>query len=100
MNRVSTRNDVLQSPAQAIKPAGKDPGKPQAALTHFEQYVLDKLNELDRSVRQDSLSTVSSPRVMEHLKRSKVEFLEAVIKAATFEMERLGRELPGRDDQK
>jgi hypothetical protein len=72
----------------------QDRGKAQGELSYFERYVLEKIEEIDRSVRQDSLSTIGSPKVMEHLKRSKREFLEAIVKVARMELERLGREIP------
>ena len=71
----------------------QDDGNVQVELSYFERYVLEKVEEIDRSVRQDSLSTIGSPKVMEHLKRSKREFLEAVVKVAQRELERLSREI-------
>jgi hypothetical protein len=76
----------------------QDGGKAQGELSYFERYVLEKIEEIDRSVRQDSLSTIGSPKVMEHLKRSKREFLEAVVKVARMELERLSREIPADED--
>jgi len=49
MNRVSTRNDVLQSPAQAIKPAGNDPGKPQGAFGDVLKQAVTEINQLQNS---------------------------------------------------
>jgi flagellar hook-basal body complex protein FliE len=49
MNRVSTKSDVLQSPAQAIKPAGKDPGKPQGAFGDMLKQAVTEINQLQNN---------------------------------------------------
>jgi len=49
MNRVSNRSDVLQPSTQAIKPAGKDPGKPQAAFGDMLKQAVTEINQLQNS---------------------------------------------------
>jgi flagellar hook-basal body complex protein FliE len=49
MNRVSTRNDVLQSSTQAIKPVGKDPGKPQGAFGDVLKQAVTEINQLQNN---------------------------------------------------
>ena len=49
MNRVSTRSDVLQSATQAIKPVGKDPGKPQGAFGDVLKQAVTEINQLQNN---------------------------------------------------
>jgi flagellar hook-basal body complex protein FliE len=49
MNRVSTRNDVLQSSTQAIKPVGKDPGKTQGAFGDVLKQAVTEINQLQNN---------------------------------------------------
>lgn len=49
MNRVSTKSDVLQSPAQGIKPAGKDPGKPQGAFGDMLKQAVTEITQLQNN---------------------------------------------------
>jgi len=49
MNRVLTRSDILQSPAEAIQPAGKDPGKPQGAFGDVLKQAVTEINQLQNS---------------------------------------------------
>jgi flagellar hook-basal body complex protein FliE len=49
MNRVSTRSDVLQIPAQAIQPVGKDPGKSQGAFGDVLKQAVTEINQLQNN---------------------------------------------------
>ncbi|MCK7515783.1 MAG: flagellar hook-basal body complex protein FliE [Desulfobacterales bacterium] len=49
MNRVSTRSDVLQIPAKAMQPAGKDPGKPQGAFGDMLKQAVTEISQLQNN---------------------------------------------------
>jgi flagellar hook-basal body complex protein FliE len=49
MNQVTTRGDALKQSPQAIKPVGKDPGKPQGAFGDMLKQAVTEINQLQNS---------------------------------------------------
>ena len=49
MNKVTTRSDALKPSPQAIKPLGKDSGKPQAAFGDMLKQAVTEINQLQNS---------------------------------------------------
>ena len=49
MNKVTTQSDALKSSPQTIKPAGKDPGKPQGAFGDVLKQAVTEINQLQNS---------------------------------------------------
>ncbi len=80
----------MEEPTIMTDPATAAPGA-QPEYNRFEKMVKEQLDEFDQSLRQDSLQTISSPKVIEYLKRGKRAYLETVIRVATRELEELDR---------
>ena len=49
MNKVTTQSDALKPSAQAIKPVGNDPGKPQGAFGDVLKQAVTEINQLQNS---------------------------------------------------
>ena len=49
MNKVTTRSDALKPVSQAIKPVGKDSGKPQGAFGDMLKQAVSEINQLQNS---------------------------------------------------
>ena len=49
MNRVTTRHDILAPPAQAPRPAGSTPGRPQGSFGEMLKQAVSEINQLQNS---------------------------------------------------
>ncbi len=49
MNKITTRNDISTLSPQAIKPVGKDSGKPQGAFGDMLQQAVTEISQLQNN---------------------------------------------------